>query len=377
MSRTRPADNPVSYHKHTGQYYITRAGKRIYLGADKIEALQRYHRISLGQDMLPQEAKADPNISLKELANRFIAAQSANWKNPKVTLMSYKQWLKRFLEDHSRLKASQFTVERFADWKLSLKAQGYAPETINHFLCAVRAIFSFAEDTGLIEKAPKLGRIKNESPPPLGAKEKPLYSPQQIQSLIKNAGFQLKAMLLLALNCGFGPKDLHDLKWEDIEGERVTLPRSKTGVCQTYLLWAETYDSLQKIRQTRAAQIFKLAKKGTHRNDTGHVFVTYCWKPWNKDAIAEEFRKLCKKADVPCYGIYRMRHCASTAISMVASPHVQRKFMRHSQLQQQTTYTHTPDAEVDKAIAKARRKLLNCKASSATEENNHEQSQVA
>lgn len=32
--------------------------------------------------------------------------------------------------------------------------------------------------------------------------------------------------------------------------------------------------------------------------------------------------------------------------------------MRHSQIQQQVTYTHTPDAEVDTAIDRARDKLL-------------------
>lgn len=88
------------------------------------------------------------------------------------------------------------------------------------------------------------------------------------------------------------------------------------------------------------------------------MFVTKYWRPWRKDAVAEQFRKLCKAANVPCYGFYRLRHCASTAVSLVANPHVQRKFMRHSQLQQQVTYTHTPDAEVDAAISKARGKLL-------------------
>jgi len=33
MSRSRPASNPISYHKHTKQYYVTRGGRRIYLGA--------------------------------------------------------------------------------------------------------------------------------------------------------------------------------------------------------------------------------------------------------------------------------------------------------------------------------------------------------
>jgi len=32
--------------------------------------------------------------------------------------------------------------------------------------------------------------------------------------------------------------------------------------------------------------------------------------------------------------------------------------MRHSQLQQQVAYTHTPDAAVDLAVMKAREKLL-------------------
>jgi len=101
-----------------------------------------------------------------------------------------------------------------------------------------------------------------------------------------------------------------------------------------------------------------MAKRKALRSDDDRVFVTRFWRPWSKDAVAEQFRKLCKKAGVSCYGFYRLRHCASTAMSMVATPHVQRKFMRHSQLQQQVTYTHTPDAEVDLAVMRAREKLL-------------------
>ncbi len=298
------------------------------------------------------------DISLEELAERFVAAQSANWREPCMTTAAYKQWLRVFLVDHSTLKASQFTVEHFARRKLSLKGRGYAAESINHFLSAVRAIFSFAEDAELIQKAPKLKRVRNEPKPPPGSNNKPLYSPKDIRVLIANAGPQLRAMVLLALNCGFGLKDLHDLKWEDIGGNRVTLPRSKTGVCQTYHLWPETKFSLEQIREAHAAKLAERSDKGCYRDEQGHVFMTRFRRTWSKDAISTEFRKLCRRADVPCYGIYRMRHCASTMMSMVASPHVQRRFMRHSQLQQQVTYTHVPDAEVDMAVAKVRDKLL-------------------
>jgi len=357
MSRSRPASNPVSYHKQTKQYYVTRGGRRTYLGPDKEEALKKYHRLGLGLELPQKELAPAVEISVKELANRFIATQQANWRSPKETLKSYKDWLGRFIKDHPRLKVANFSVEDFADWKVSLKRRNYSSESINHFLVAVRSMFRFAEDADLIEKGPKLRRVKNEPTARPGSKEKPLYTTEQINALLEAADVQMRTMILLALNCGFGPKDLHDLTWDDIDGDRITLPRSKTGVCQTYLLWPEAKALLEQILAERSARFARLLKRGRRRTDDGHVFVTRFWKPWSKDAISQQFHKLCKKAGVECYGIYRMRHCASTALSMVASPHVQRKFLRHSQLQQQV-YTHTPDFEVDRAVLKARERLL-------------------
>lgn len=51
--------------------------------------------------------------------------------------------------------------------------------------------------------------------------------------------------------------------------------------------------------------------------------------------------------------------------------------MRHKQLQQQVTYTHTPDVEVDKAVMKARLKLIGEGHSISGEERNQEQEHVA
>lgn len=168
MSRSRPASNPMSFYKHTRQYYVTRGGKRIYLGSDKEQALIKYHRLGLGSESVPQEPAPPVEITIKELANRFIAAQQANQRNPKTTLKCYKDRLGRFIKDHPRLKVADFTVERFAASKISLKKRDYSPEPINHYLSAVRAMFAFAEETDLIEKAPKLRRIKNERIPHFG-----------------------------------------------------------------------------------------------------------------------------------------------------------------------------------------------------------------
>lgn len=356
MPRSRPASNPLSFHKPTGQYYVTRLGKRIYLGANQEEALAKYHSLALGPGQATQP-KSGP-ISAKELVNRFIVSQEANWRNPKATLSGYRGWLGRFLADHPGLAADQFTLEMFAAWKLSLKKREYSPRSVNHFLSAVRAVFLFGEEAGLIEKMPRLGRIRNELRWVVRATEKPLYTAADAGKLLQQADETMRAMMLMALNCGFGPKDIQDLTWENIVGERVTLPRSKTGVCQTFLLWPETQAALTELKRIRAERMARTQKRGSERSDGGHIFVTKFWRPWNKDAVAEEFRKLCEATGIECYGFYRLRHCASTAMSLVAMPHVQRKFMRHTEIQQQVTYTHVPDAEVDTAIGLARTRLL-------------------
>ena len=144
MSRSRPASNPISFHKHTKQYYVTRGGKRIYLGSNKEEATKKYHKLGLGIGATLQESAPPVEMTVKELANRFIAAQQANWRNPKTTLKCYRDWLGRFIKDNPRLKVANFTVEKFARWKLSLKERGYSSESINHYLSAVRAMFTFA-----------------------------------------------------------------------------------------------------------------------------------------------------------------------------------------------------------------------------------------
>jgi integrase len=376
MPRSRPVSDPPSFHNSTGQHYVTRGGKRIYLGADREAALHKYHRLAAGIPE-PQAADGSPGMSAKELASRFLQAQQANWRNPESTFESYQGWLARFLEDHPGLRADAFTVEGFAAWKVSLRSREYSPESINHYLGAVRAMYRFAEDASLLPTVPRLRRVRNEPISKRASERKATYSTSDIQALLSAADLKLKTMIHLGLNCGFGPKDIQDLTWNDIDGNHVTLPRSKTGVSQTLVFWPETVNLLQQLRSEREQLIQRLLKRGRDRSDNGSVFMTYFWRPWSKDAVAEQFRRLCVKVGVKCHGFYRLRHCASTAMSLVAQPHVQRQFMRHSQLQQQVTYTHVPDEAVDVAVMKARGLLLGTARTNEALERSQERAEVS
>jgi hypothetical protein len=166
MPRSRPASNPLSFHKATGQHCVTRGGRRIYLGADRNAALARYHRLALGleREAIALQDAGNPGLSrsiepcseciitVKELAKRFIAAQQANWRAPAETKRGYLNWLGRFLADPPRLPAVSFTLELFAAWKLDLRSRGFAPKSINHYLGAVRALFKFADEAGLLAR---------------------------------------------------------------------------------------------------------------------------------------------------------------------------------------------------------------------------------
>ncbi len=75
MPRSRPASNPVSFHKHTGQYYVTRLGKRVYLGSDRDQALRRYHEIGLGVEAGAQDGPA--RLYLSSTDGTLCACQAA------------------------------------------------------------------------------------------------------------------------------------------------------------------------------------------------------------------------------------------------------------------------------------------------------------
>ena len=113
MGRSRPASDPISFHRPTVQYYVIREGKRVYLGADGEITLEEYHRPALRAPRLEPVGRTVP-ISMKEPANGFLGAHQANWRNPKATLRCYREWLGRFLSDHAGLEAGAFTTEAFA-----------------------------------------------------------------------------------------------------------------------------------------------------------------------------------------------------------------------------------------------------------------------
>src|SRR5262249_15299635 len=127
------------------------------------------------------------------------------------------------------------------------------------------------------------------------------------------ASTQLRAMVLLGTNCGFGNADCGHLPQSavDLETGMIDFPRPTTGIPRRCPLWPET---VQAIREASAGR--PNPKEEEH---AGLVFITKYGLPWAKDSadqtLAKEFGKLLRALGIngrKGLGFYALRHVFRT-----------------------------------------------------------------
>ncbi|MBX9681413.1 MAG: site-specific integrase [Gemmataceae bacterium] len=137
-----------------------------------------------------------------------------------------------------------------------------------------------------------------------------MYSKEEILKFLDNATPRLRAMILLALNCGFGPVDLALLEHGFIKDGWVTMPRSKTGRNRRARVWPETRQAIEDYRQHRAVP----AEDGAEVL----VFLTDNGLPFAREAHCTEITKLMAKLEnklgtkLDRRGLYNLRHTFRT-----------------------------------------------------------------
>jgi integrase len=147
-----------------------------------------------------------------------------------------------------------------------------------------------------------------------------MFDSQELRTLLSAAPLQLKTMILLALNAGFGNADVGTLPLDalDLENGWVDYPRPKTGVDRRIPLWPETLAAITAVLADRPEP-----------KDAGHnhlVFLTRCRGPWwtdNKaDPISRAFRQLLRNQRLyhPGRGFYALRHVHRTIADGAKDP---------------------------------------------------------
>jgi len=362
--RRRSNKFPLTLHK-TGQYCKKIRGKLYYFGMDKKRAMERYleQAAFLHAGRSRKAVGAADRLSIKTLCNLYLDHQESRAAIGELRqrhLSDQVSLLRAFVQFIGPNRAvSDISTIELQDYRRSLINSGKAANTINNRLAAVKSMYHWALDNEIIERSPRLRAVKKVRP---RREEREVFTIAQISLLLKDAGTQMRSMIWLGLNCGFGCTDCAELKWRnlDLNKCRVSFPRGKTGVSRNLPLWPETVQSLQAVER-RGELVFYTRR--------GHPWVrTICTsqkdgrtKYTKDDAITKEFSKLIRKVGIDKakgVGFYTLRRTAATMAAASGDPFAVQKLLGHADLTMASTYVQDVSRQTDRVVNDVRKLII-------------------
>ncbi len=177
----------------------------------------------------------------------------------------------------------------------------------------VRTMFKWAYDNDAIDRPVKYGSDWSKTPKKKvrleqAKKESKEFTRKETLALLEAAQPQIKAMILLGLNAGYGNLDCARLKTTDVKGVWLDIPRGKNGQARRCWLWPETRDAIKAVIRDHDGEepLFKTA--------AGNLWVD---EDTGRNNLTKEFLKLRKKAGCNRKGVgfYSLRHMTETIAS--------------------------------------------------------------
>jgi integrase len=369
-TKSRKSSNVLRVHTGSGQWAKKIKGKLIYFGSVKqdpegVVALQRYaHELPYwkrGEVPPTRGAVVNPavaSITLRELCNQFLSVQEDRQTVGELSPRSFRDYYRaceRLIDHFGRGQVvTDLRPQQFTDYRLKVIAktkdgEDASPASIKGAVILVRAIFKFAAklvgqpiDLGDYFKPPKKTHFRRHRAA-VGSRD---FTADEVRRILGAADVQLKAMTLLALNCGYGNSDCAELTKSAIKGDWVEFARVKTGIERRCPLWPETVEAVKAAIASRP-----------NVDDSAHsdrIFITRCGVPWVRtqpkkrktkttadetagvpmaivDSISCEFRKLLDRLGINgSRNFYALRHTLQTQADESRDFIAVRKIMGHA-----------------------------------------------
>jgi len=310
-------------------------GRLVYFGpwGDPQGAVNNYlaQKDDLHAGRTPRPLEGE--LTLRELANRFLSAKRALVDSGEITARTWADYYSscsRLLKGLGKDRlVADLHGDDFESYRARL-ARKWGPVPVGNEIQRVRSVFKYAFDSDLIDRPVKFGPgFKRPSKKTLrqhrAKKGKRMFEADELRQVLNAAGQPMKAMILLAINCGFGNADIGTLpiKSLDLENGWIDYPRPKTGVERRSKLWPETIEAVKEwlpIRPKSRERRHECMLFITRRGDSWHnVVVTErlndkVVSPSVSDPIAAELGKVLRKAKLkrPGLNFYALRHTFET-----------------------------------------------------------------
>jgi integrase len=317
----------------------------VYFGKDKEEAYNKYVEwlagVRAGKD--PKTARADAegqgHKSMQVVANAYLEYQHTQYVGNQIEWQTYNDAcvlltsFVKFVGPHT--PNGEVTTKTLQKYRTSLIEKRLAPNTINNRLRAVKAMYRWVLANEEVSQTPSLGAIALLATPET---QKQTFTAEESRKLIEAADPQMRAMILLGLNCGFGCTDCAEVEWRhfDLVAGYVDFPRPKTHVPRNFELWPDTLAALKAL---------------TPRPELGPlVFYTRWGSPWIRpsykgrgrdDEIGKAFKKVAKRAEVPLEkgnAFYALRRTAATVAAETGDAFAVQRILGHRDLTMASRY---------------------------------------
>ena len=355
---------PLTLHP-TGQYCKRIRGRLYYFGSDKKRALEKYlsDAAQLHSGHAPEPGTHNSNLSLKNLCNLYLEHQHtrvqageikpAQVSDQTTILRAFAQFL-----GPSRPVCEISTLE-LQRYRSKLIGEARSAARINNHISAFKAMLHWALNNQVIEKGPNLNAIKKL---PRVMKHRETFTAEEIEKLVAHATANMRAMIWLGLNCGFGCTDCSELLWEhiDLDAARIRSGRTKTGILRNLPLWPETVNALRalprrnaRVFNTRYGNAYVRFKKST--DETGLVRFVKC------DNVTAQFSRLMNKAGVnkgDGVGFYSLRRTAATLAARSGDPFAVQSLLGHADLRMATAYVQDISEQTDQVVNNSRKVVV-------------------
>ncbi len=223
----------------------------------------------------------------------------------------------------------------------------------------MKGMFHWARKNDVLDSIPNIDAVSRGK---IVYKQRSIFTSEDIRWLLDAADVQMRAMIWLGLNCGFGCTDCAELKWSnlDITNCRVKLARKKTGISRDLPLWPETIDALGKITRkgklvfytSRGNQFVRMVLKTDGNGNSKYT---------TQNSITRKFSKLIKKDGLKVpkgTGFYTLRRTAATIAARSGDPFAVQRLLGHANLQMATRYVQDVSQQTDRVIEKSREYVI-------------------
>lgn len=297
-------------------------GKMHYFGSwnDPIAARDKWldQKDDLLAGRIPREAPGD-GLTVKRLIDLALESREAKVDTGERTRAHFEEMKSTALvvaEFFGRTTlVEQLRPNDFQRLRAKL-GKGVALKSLEGRIARVRALFHHGSKNGLIDvNMAKLWGTEFEKPEKSsialqrGDRER-LFTREEILTLIELASPQLKAMILLGINGGYGNTDCAMIEEQHIANGWLTKIRQKTSKKRRTPLWPETQKAIADVLGSRP--------EPKDAANASRVFLTKygnTWTPNGKDnPVSKEFAKLVKEAKITGSGksFYSLRHTFQT-----------------------------------------------------------------